>query len=129
MKNFKEMVYGNLFEAKHKKKGFPDLTGDGKVTFADILKGRGVKLKEEKEVATDEEIKKVVIDVLNKEGGASGLEPIKVALEKLNLPEDFNLKEFLDSLPDDEVKRHGEKDYIEMTGLKEENTVASNSEE
>ena len=25
-----------------KKKGFPDLTGDGKVTFKDILKGRGV---------------------------------------------------------------------------------------
>jgi hypothetical protein len=24
------------------KKKFPDLTGDGKVTFADILKGRGV---------------------------------------------------------------------------------------
>ena len=128
MKNFKEMVYGNLFEAKHKKKGFPDLTGDGKVTYADVLKGRGV-FQEEKEAATDEEIKKVVIDVLNKEGGASGLEPIKVALEKLNLPEDFNLKEFLESLPDDEVKRHGEKDYIEMTGLKEENTVASNSEE
>ena len=29
------------FGAKKKKK-FPDLTGDGKVTFADILKGRGV---------------------------------------------------------------------------------------
>ena len=26
-------------------KKFPDLTGDGKVTYADILKGRGVKLK------------------------------------------------------------------------------------
>ena len=26
-----------------KKKKFPDLTGDGKVTFADTLKGRGVK--------------------------------------------------------------------------------------
>lgn len=25
------------------KKKFPDLTGDGKVTFADVLKGRGVK--------------------------------------------------------------------------------------
>ena len=24
------------------KKKFPDLTGDGKVTFADVLKGRGV---------------------------------------------------------------------------------------
>ena len=29
--------------AAKKKKSFPDLTGDGKVTFADILKGRGVK--------------------------------------------------------------------------------------
>ena len=28
--------------SKKKKKKFPDLTGDGKVTFADILKGRGV---------------------------------------------------------------------------------------
>lgn len=27
---------------KMKKGGFPDLTGDGKVTRADILKGRGV---------------------------------------------------------------------------------------
>ena len=30
------------------KKSFPDLTGDGKVTKADILKGRGVDIKEEK---------------------------------------------------------------------------------
>ena len=29
-------------QSKAKKKKFPDLTGDGKVTFADILKGRGV---------------------------------------------------------------------------------------
>ena len=28
--------------SKKKKKKFPDLTGDGKVTFSDILKGRGV---------------------------------------------------------------------------------------
>ena len=35
-------------EEKKKKKSFPDLTGDGKVTQADILKGRGVDLKESK---------------------------------------------------------------------------------
>jgi hypothetical protein len=35
----------NLDEKKSKK--FPDLTGDGKITKADILKGRGVELKEE----------------------------------------------------------------------------------
>lgn len=33
-------------EAKKAKKSFPDLTGDGEVTKADILKGRGVELKE-----------------------------------------------------------------------------------
>ena len=41
---------------KSKKGGFPDLTGDGKVTQADILKGRGVKLDEEKEEELDEDI-------------------------------------------------------------------------
>jgi hypothetical protein len=29
-------------KVKKNGKGFPDLTGDGKVTFKDILKGRGV---------------------------------------------------------------------------------------
>lgn len=33
--------------SEKKSKEFPDLTGDGKVTKADILKGRGVELKEE----------------------------------------------------------------------------------
>ena len=33
---------GGPVDKKKKKKKFPDLTGDGKVTFADILKGRGV---------------------------------------------------------------------------------------
>jgi len=31
--------------AKKKKKSFPDLNKDGKVTFADVLKGRGVNKK------------------------------------------------------------------------------------
>ncbi len=36
----KAAPYGN----NPMKKNFPDLTGDGKVTQADVLKGRGVKL-------------------------------------------------------------------------------------
>jgi hypothetical protein len=40
----KEMVIDALSE---KKKSFPDLTGDGKVTKADILKARGVELDED----------------------------------------------------------------------------------
>jgi hypothetical protein len=36
-------------KTKYKKGGkFPDLTGDGKVTKADILKGRGVGMKKKK---------------------------------------------------------------------------------
>ena len=41
----KEIIKDKLSEKKGKE--FPDLTGDGKVTKADILKGRGVELKEE----------------------------------------------------------------------------------
>jgi hypothetical protein len=37
---------GSDMRMKEAKKPFPDLTGDGKVTKADILKGRGIKLKE-----------------------------------------------------------------------------------
>jgi hypothetical protein len=33
---------GGPVDKKKKKKKFPDLTGDGKITFADVLKGRGV---------------------------------------------------------------------------------------
>ena len=32
----------NMKKNNKKKKGFPDLTGDGKVTFKDVLKGRGI---------------------------------------------------------------------------------------
>ncbi len=131
------MVYRNLFETKVKAKpeekpDFLDLDKDGDTEEAmkkAAEEAEKTEKGEELEVATDEEIKKVVIDILDEEGGASGLDPIKVAVEKLNLPEDFNLEEFLDSLPDDEVKRHEEKDYIEMTGLKEENTTTSQPEE
>jgi hypothetical protein len=37
-----KMKYGMGGMAKYKKGGMPDLTGDGKVTQADVLKGRGV---------------------------------------------------------------------------------------
>jgi len=40
--NLKELVRAALMQEKK----FPDLTGDGKVTKADILKGRGVDIKE-----------------------------------------------------------------------------------
>jgi len=38
----KKMMHGGMMEKAKSGKSFPDLTGDGKVTRADILKGRGV---------------------------------------------------------------------------------------
>ena len=41
-KNIKNLQKKKKKRLKNKKKSFPDLTGDGLVTYADILKGRGV---------------------------------------------------------------------------------------
>jgi len=78
-----DLVEINLDELKEeleqsleeKKESFPDLTGDGKVTQADILKGRGVELEEELEESveeieeeveiTEENIAEVIEDILN----------------------------------------------------------------
>ena len=46
IKHIKQSYSDYKSEMGEGKKPFPDLTGDGKVTKADILKGRGVKLKE-----------------------------------------------------------------------------------
>jgi len=51
MEESKEVHFGNkpmkkgYGGMKYKKGGFPDLTGDGKVTKADVLKGRGIDMK------------------------------------------------------------------------------------
>ena len=60
-------------------------------------------INEEKE-ATEKEIEDVVVDVLKDEGGAAGKEPIEDALEDLDLPEGFDLEEFLKAL--DGVGQH-----------------------
>jgi hypothetical protein len=55
----KEMIQAALSKPlSEKKKSFPDLTGDGKVTQADILKGRGVidEFESEEELIADEPI-------------------------------------------------------------------------
>jgi hypothetical protein len=53
-------IEGNLIKMPYKnkmkegKKEFPDLTGDGKVTKADILKGRGVDVKEDMDLGHED---------------------------------------------------------------------------
>jgi hypothetical protein len=76
-------------------KKFPDLTGDGKVTYADVLKGRGVKLKDSK---TDKAIKKV-----NKLSTKHGMEEETGHLDDIYSVRDLNLK-------------HGDFDYVEGGG-------------
>ena len=62
------------------------------------------------EETKDHEIEDTVIDVLKDEGGAAGLEPIKKAAEDLDLPDGFDLKDFLKGLRD--VGQHEDGDYI-----------------
>ena len=50
------MVIDALTEKKKKKKPFKDLTGDNKITYADVLKARGVELEEDLDLGhTDDE--------------------------------------------------------------------------
>jgi len=52
----KEMIQAALSKPlSEKKKPFPDLTGDGKVTQADILKARGVKLDEDMDLGHEDD--------------------------------------------------------------------------
>ena len=76
----------------------------------------------EEKTASVEEIEKVILDVLKKEGGAAGEGPIEDALNDLEkkLPEDFDLTKHLKKMKDTIVKYHDDGDVIEMGGLNEE---------
>ena len=73
------------------------------------------------ETASVEEIEEVIFDVLKKEGGAAGLQPIEDALKELDkdLPEGFDLKAHIKEMPEEKIKFHKEGDVVEMGGLKE----------
>ena len=73
------------------------------------------------ETASVEEIEEVIFDVLKKEGGAAGLQPIEDALKELDkdLPEGFDLKAHIEEMPEEKIKFHDEGDVIEMGGLEE----------
>lgn len=58
-----------------------------------------------------------ILDTLEKEGGAAGLDPLEDAVKDLDLPEDFDIDEFLEEMED--VIQHEAGDYIEKTGLDE----------
>ena len=68
----------------------------------------------------DKLIKKIestIISTLKKEGGASGLKPLKKAIEKLEKPSKFNLVKHLSKMTN--VEKHKNSDYI-LTPIKED---------
>ena len=70
----------------------------------------------------DKLIKKIestIISTLKKEGGASGLKPLKKAIEKLEKPSKFNLVKHLSKMTN--VEKHKNSDYI-LTPINEEVT-------
>ena len=62
------------------------------------------------EEASPEGIENQIVNVLKDEGGAAGMDPIKKTVEDLDLPEDFDLKDFLKGLKN--VGQHEDGDYI-----------------
>jgi len=77
-------------------------------------------ISEGKEESALDRAKKEVLGTLKDEGGAAGLEPLEDALSDVeDLPDDFDIEEFLADLSDEEVKKHEHGDYIGMRGLNE----------
>ena len=115
------MIYGNLLEGKRKKEKFPDLTGDGKVTFADILKGRGVKLKkEERSEASDAKPAEKINRKQYVQETVGIINFIKAKeLEKLLADTEMSDREVVPDLSD-EIKTftEGEQDGKKVLGLK-----------
>jgi hypothetical protein len=55
-------------------------------------------------------IEAIIVKTLKKEGGASGLDPLKKAIEKLDKPKGFSLTKTLSKMKN--VKKHKNSDYI-----------------
>ena len=118
MKNFKEMVYGNLFEAKGFKPDFLDLDKDGNKTEPMKQAAKDAKLEEEAHEEAKPSLEEEVKTILDEEGGAADLKKIEEKLLAKNM-DISGLKEKLKDMKN--VMKHKKGDYIEMSGLKEEN--------
>ena len=62
-------------------------------------------------------IENKIIQILKKEGGAAGLDPIKKAVDKMDTPKKFNLKTTLKKMKN--VEKHKNSDYI-LTPINED---------
>mgnify|MGYP001445887946 CR=1 FL=1 len=91
--------------ARKKKRG-----GSKGKQFVKNTKKATVRLKKEIQMESLKDIKAIIKKVLEKEGGAAGLKPIKKAVAKADTPKGFNLEKTLDTMGG--VKQHKDGDYI-----------------
>ena len=75
-------------------------------------KNESINLSEDLQNAEEE-----ILDTLDAEGGAAGLDPLEDAIKDMDLPDDFDIEQFLEEMED--VIQHEAGDYIEKTGLEE----------
>ena len=121
------MVYGNLFEAKLKNPKKADLNKDGQLSGYEKKRGAAIeksmakqgKLEEEAHEEAKPSLEEAVKTILDEEGGAADLKKIEEKLLAKNMEVPMDLKEKLKDMKN--VMKHKEGDYIEMSGLKEEN--------
>ncbi len=64
----------------------------------------------------EQEAEDEILQTLDKEGGAAGLEPLEKAIKDIKLPDDFDIEKFIEDIKT--VVQHEEGDYVEKTGLK-----------
>ena len=113
------MVYGNLFEAKGFKPDFLDLDKDGNKTEPMKQAAKDAKLEEEAHEEAKPSLEEEVKTILDEEGGAADLNKIEEKLLAKNVEVPMDLEKKLEGM--ENVMRHPKGDYIEMSGLKEEN--------
>lgn len=99
---------------KKKKKDFPDLTGDGKVTKADVLKGRGVELDEVDQEDMEDELRQ-----------AGELARVFKKKPKENLKE-VNCEEIVKKV--DDLERQASQAFRDSTGNDMAHAVGSQAE-
>ena len=102
--------------ARKKKRG-----GSKGKQFVKNTKKAKVRLKKEIQMESLKDIKDIIKKVLEKEGGAAGLKPIKKAVAKADTPKGFNLEKTLDTMGG--VKQHKHGDYISTPLSEVKNTI------
>lgn len=136
MKNFKEMVYGNLFEAKLKKLKNPkkaDLNKDGELSKYEITRATAIensmeekgKLEEEEKKPSKQDVtEKDILKILKDQDGAADLKKIKEELKKIGkkVPADKDLKAMVGKIKTVTLHRLG--DYVEITGLNKKDVLS-----